>query len=129
MVTVRLETREQQTVMEDAETQKQEMMEGAREVVLPPSESNVEDDQFLLLDRTFELWLKTAAEEAERKWSLSLWDQQEVIAQQSERNAEDDWLLLLEVVPRGTSYTPPGSSTSLLHWALSPAYIPYVLCL
>lgn len=89
------------------------------------SESNVEDDWFLLLDRAVEL--KPAAEEAERKWSLSPWDQQEVIARPSERNVEDDWFLLLEVVPRGTSYTPPGSSTSLLHWALSLSCI-YTIC-
>lgn len=50
VVTVCLEARVQQTVMEDAEMQMQEMREEPSKVVLPPSERNVEDDWFLLLD-------------------------------------------------------------------------------
>lgn len=94
---------------EDAETPKQEMTEGAR----------AEDDWFLLLDSAVALRPKTAAEDAERKWSLSPWDQQEVVAQQPESIVEDDWFLQLEVAPRGTLHLPLGSSTSLLHLALS----------
>lgn len=50
VATVRLEARAQQTVMEDAEMQMQEMREEPSKVVLPPPERNVEDDWFLLLD-------------------------------------------------------------------------------
>lgn len=50
VATVRLEARAQQTVMEDAEMQMQEMREEPSKVVLSPPERNVEDDWFLLLD-------------------------------------------------------------------------------
>lgn len=45
-----LEAGEQESVMEDAEMQVQEMMKGSRKDVLLPSERNTEDDWFLLLD-------------------------------------------------------------------------------
>lgn len=80
-----------------------------------------ERPEFVVKVRVVELRLETVAEEAERK--LSPRKQQEVVAQQSERNMEDDWFLLLEGVPRGPSYTPPGSSTSWLHWGLGHSCI------
>lgn len=50
VATVRLEAKVQQTVVEDADMQMQQMREEPSKVVLPPSERNIEDDWFLLLN-------------------------------------------------------------------------------